>query len=305
MDELGIDNPEPVPAEMLPSEQVMKEEEEERQAELERRKNREHPILFENIDVKTELEELVKLIDDKLTEEEKVSLEELHQYLLLGEGSWALGDNFLAMVGKVLRDPQISTESRVHLLRALAVAAFKDDVILLLHQDRKDHILMNYCQDIDKIPPEEQQALALFICNLFDHTNASEWLLYISEWTYGTTTLCNIRSTVKVAVHCLLSQSPNLQDIGSALVYNLGIKEVKTVVFDDVAVELSMALLQFFNMQPDEERLFRAMKALSGFITVSPDIPQLVAMIGPHPKDFRGKSARIDALIDIVCKKVR
>lgn len=66
-----------------------------------------------------------------------------------------------------------------------------------------------------------------------------------------------------------------------------------------------MALLQFFNQQPDEERLFRAMKALSKFVFVSPDIPQLVQMIGPNPKDFRGKSTRIDELIDIIGKKVR
>lgn len=66
-----------------------------------------------------------------------------------------------------------------------------------------------------------------------------------------------------------------------------------------------MALLQFFNQQPDEEKLFRAMKALSRFILVSPDIPQFVQMIGPHPKDFRGKSTRIDELIDQISKKVR
>lgn len=66
-----------------------------------------------------------------------------------------------------------------------------------------------------------------------------------------------------------------------------------------------MALLQFFQQQPDEERLFRAMKALSKFVFVSPDIPQLVQMIGPNPKDFKGKSARIDEMIDIISKKVR
>ena len=44
--------------------------------------------------------------------------------------------------------------------------------------------------------------------------------------------------------------------------YNLGTKEVKTVVFDDVAPELAMAILQFFNSHPPEELLWRTMTAL-------------------------------------------
>lgn len=39
-------------------------------------------------------------------------------------------------------------------------------------------------------------------------------------------------------------------------------------VFDDVAVELTMALLQFFSVKPSEEHLYRTLKALSKFITV-------------------------------------
>lgn len=106
-------------------------------------------------------------MDDKLVEDEKLALEELHQYLLFGEGSWALGDGFLVMIAHILRDPEISPESRIHLLRSLACCALKDDVILLLHQDRKDHVMMNYVQDIDKHTPEEQMALALFVSNHF------------------------------------------------------------------------------------------------------------------------------------------
>lgn len=108
---------------------------------------------------------MVKLIDGKLSKDEEQAIEELHQYLIEGEGSWALGDGFLIFIGRILGDREISTETRVHLLRALACAALKDDVILLLHQDRRDHTLMNYAQDIDRHAPEEQQALALFVRN--------------------------------------------------------------------------------------------------------------------------------------------
>lgn len=294
-----------IPSEMLPSEQVLEDEARERKEEEERKRNRDPPIVFRSIDPKVELEALVKLVDGQLAKEEEQSIEELHQYLIEGEGSWALGDNFLVFVGRILRDSNISTETRVHLMRALSDAALKDDIILLLHQDRRDHVLMNYAQDIDRLKPEEQQALALFMCNLFENLSSSEWLLYISEWSYNGTQTSNIRASTKVAVHCLLAGCPTLQDLGTAIIHNLACKEVKTVVFDDVAVELAMALLQFFNTKPDEEQLFRTMKALSKFVQVSPDVPQLVQMIGPHPKEFKGASGRIDDLIDQISKKVR
>ena len=42
--------------------------------------------------------------------------------------------------------------------------------------------------------------------------------------------LSNIRVTTKVAVNALLGDTPALQDYGSAIMHNLGTKEVKAVV---------------------------------------------------------------------------
>lgn len=109
------------------------------------------------------MECLVKLLDGKIYKDEEVSIEELHQYLIEDEGSWALGDNFLVFVQRVLREQSFSPDTRVHLIRTLAYAALKDDVIIILHQDRKDHTLMNYGYDIEKHTPEEQQAWAIFV----------------------------------------------------------------------------------------------------------------------------------------------
>lgn len=105
--------------------------------------------------------------------------------------------------------------------------------------------------------------------NLFENTSPSEWLLYISEWTYNNMPTSNIRSSTKLAVHCLLAKDATLQEYGTAFIHNIAGKDVKTVVFDDVAVELAMAVLQFLNSQPSEEHLFRSMKALSRFVNVS------------------------------------
>ncbi|CAH0563514.1 unnamed protein product [Brassicogethes aeneus] len=140
---------------------------------------------------------------------------------------------------------------------------------------------------------------------MFENLSSSEWLMYISEWTFNGQQTSNIRVTTKVAVHCLLSDVPVLQDRGAAIIHNLACKEVKTVVFDDVAVELTMALLQYFNSKPSEEQLYRCMKALVKFTQISgQEVPQLIQMIGPDPRSFKGTSDRLDELIQQVSVKL-
>lgn len=291
----------------LPSEQAMQLEEEERRQEEEMKKLRDPPIIYKNtLEVAVEFDALVGLIDGKLSPDEQTSLEELHKFMLEDEGSWILGENFLVFIGRLLNDKELPVEVRIRAMNVLAVAALKDDVILLLHQDRKEHFLMNYCFDIDRHSLAEQEAISLFICNMFENLSSSEWLLYISEWTYNGQQTSNIRVTTKVAVHSLLADAQSLQDKGAAIIHNLACKEVKTVVFDDVAVELSMALLQYFNTKPNEENLYRCMKAMAKFVQVSrQEVPQLIQMIGPDPKTFKGTSGRVDELIDQIAARCR
>lgn len=62
-----------------------------------------------------------------------------------------------------MNDPAVAPAVRVNMLRLLAAAALKDDVILLLHQDRRDHVMMNFAQEVDRHTPDEQNSLALFV----------------------------------------------------------------------------------------------------------------------------------------------
>lgn len=114
--------------------------------------------------MKKEYESLADCLAKVGQEEDGHSMTELKQYVIDDEGSWALGDNFLLFIGKWLNDDQPSNDQlRVHLLNVLAAAALKDDVILLMHQDRRDHVIMNYAHNIDRLPMSEQEALALFV----------------------------------------------------------------------------------------------------------------------------------------------
>lgn len=98
-----------------------------------------------------------------LTPEEQAHMEELRAYVVEDEGSWALGENFSILFTRILHDPAIPDQARLHLVRIMAAAALKDDVILLLHQDRRDHTIMNYANRVESLPPPHQEALALFV----------------------------------------------------------------------------------------------------------------------------------------------
>ncbi|KAL0279270.1 UNVERIFIED_CONTAM: hypothetical protein PYX00_000869 [Menopon gallinae] len=287
-----------------------------------RKKQRDPPIVFRDVlDVKVEFDSLVGLIDGKLNPDEQRSMEELHMYMLENEGSWALGDGFLNFIGRLLNDKSLSPDVRIRTLNILACAALKDDVILLLHQDRREHIMMNYAGDVERLTPEEQQSLSLFFANLFEHMSSSEWLLYISEWQHQNNNLSNIRVTTKVGVNALLSENPKMQDYGSAIIHNMACKEKMhqnkrlrrilppgcvSKVFDDVAIELTMALLQFLNNKPNEELLFRTMKSLARLCQISgQDVSQMIQMIGPEPSKFKGVSTRIDEQITQITQKLR
>ena len=56
------------------------------------------------------------------------------------------------------------------MLRLMAYGAGTDDIVLIMHTDRKDHLIMNYAQEFDRLPIKEQEATALFV-SLFELTN--------------------------------------------------------------------------------------------------------------------------------------
>lgn len=97
-------------------------------------------------------------------------------------------------------------------------------------------------------------------------------------------------------------------------------------VFDDVATELAMAILQFFSTEHGEEHIFRCMKGLLRFAYIAhSEVPALIKMIGPDPTQFKGKlipmkdnmiltnvyfkfigmSARIDELVEPLLDRLR
>ena len=69
-------------------------------------------------------------------------------------------------LGNVLHKSDWPSEGRVAMLRLLSYGAEQDDIVLILHMDRKDHLVMNYAQQFDRLPIGEQESLALLVSNI-------------------------------------------------------------------------------------------------------------------------------------------
>ena len=106
----------------------------------------------------------MRTIVTMLDPDEQDRLREMEEWIMKGEGTWVLSESFNTFLGRVLHDQKaLPSEGRVAMLRLLAFGASNDDIVLILHSDRKDHLVMNYAQTIDKMPIKEQEACALFV----------------------------------------------------------------------------------------------------------------------------------------------
>ena len=110
-----------------------------------------------------DFEDLVKTVVNLLNDEEQDRLREMEDWIIKNEGTWVLAEGFINFIAKVLTDKSMPSEGRIALLKLLAYGTGMDDCVLILHMDRKDHVLMNYAQQIDRLPILEQEAVALFV----------------------------------------------------------------------------------------------------------------------------------------------
>ena len=83
------------------------------------------------------------------------------------EGTWVLAEGFNTFLSNVFHRQDWPSDGRVAMLRLLSYGAKEDDIVLILHMDRKDHSLMNYAQQFDRLPIKEQENLALLVGQQF------------------------------------------------------------------------------------------------------------------------------------------
>lgn len=138
------------------------------------------------------------------------------------------------------------------MLKILQVSALRDGFVLLLHQDRKDHRLMSFLNKIESLELSVQEDICKFAVNLCGLPSSFDWLMYISEWFEedGQISSSNCRVTTRIAVHCLLHEKlKSINQHGLSLIWNIALREL----FEDTAMELSTAVLQFLHSDLNEE----------------------------------------------------
>lgn len=116
------------------------------------------------------------------------------------------------------------------------------------------------------------------------------------QWTdYDGSVTSNSRVTTKAAVHAILNDKlSTLQEVGINLIFNLSLKSV----FDDVASELSTAILQYLHTDLSLEHTRLCLIALIRFMDINQsDIAALTKMLGPDLSKFNGKSDEIDEMV--------
>lgn len=128
-------------------------------------------------------------------------------------------------------------------------------------------------------------------------------LLAMCQWTdYDGSITSNSRVTTKSAVHAILNDKlSTLQEVGMNLIFNLALKNV----FDDVASELSTAVLQYLQTDLSQEHTRLCLIALTRFMDINPtDIGALTKMLGPDLNKFKGLSGEIDEMVANIEKKL-
>ena len=117
---------------------------------------------------------MVRTVVTMLNPEEQDRLREMEDWIIKGEGTWVLAEGFNAFLGRILHDKALPSEGRVAMLKLLAFGAAQDDIVLILHMDRKDHLVMNYAQEFDRLPIFEQEATALLVsCDFWTSFSAN------------------------------------------------------------------------------------------------------------------------------------
>lgn len=263
------------------------------------------PITYKDVDANETVKKLTDLVNDKLTAEEQLLLKEWSDFITQDNGGWSLGDEHIVLFRKILENEknQFNDESAGLIMKVLQTSALRDGFVLLLHQDRKDHRLMSYLNKIEQVELNQQEEICKFAINLCGLPSSFDWLMYISEWFEDDgQSSSNCRVTIRIAVHCLLHEKlKSINQHGLNLIWNIALREV----FDDTAIELSTALLQYLHSDLSEENVHLALTALSRFLAISAnDIAMLAKMIGPNIDKFKGVSERNDKLIQEVTLKI-
>ena len=187
------------------------------------------PVSYPNaVDARSEFQLLQRSLTKESQEEYKDVLASFRSYVFNKEGSWALDAQLLRFIDAVLNGGAADPKNKVRLLRLLATCSVRQDFQVLLSNDRKTMVLLNYAARFSALPADEQTAAGLLLCNISSQHLGRSWLLYISKWrnSAGEET-SNAEISSAVARCSAQSYNPALKKYAVGLIFNLSLKDVE------------------------------------------------------------------------------
>jgi hypothetical protein len=181
------------------------------------------------VDARSEFQLLQRNLSQESQAEFKDVLANFRSYVFNKEGSWSLDAVLIRFIDSVLNESRDS-KNKIRLLRLLATCSVRPDFQVLLSNDRKKMVLLNYAARISVLPADEQTAISLLLCNISSQHLGRSWLLYISKWPTSLADdaeTCNAEISTAVARNSVQSYNPALKKYGVGLIFNLSLKDVE------------------------------------------------------------------------------
>ncbi|XP_023236709.1 uncharacterized protein LOC111635840 [Centruroides sculpturatus] len=200
-----------------------------------------------------------KLPPNKLAESEL--LRNLANYSKENRDIFNLELVHLQVLGNLL-DREDTSEIQKLILQMLQSLALSNKFVLLLSED-KNNFIMKYIFHMSELPADLQLELLKFLCNLSTIEESFKWSMSERKWSYCDRNLTNCKVTTNAVVDSLLSESSELQNMGSDFLYNLSLNKK---LGNNTITELATAVLQLLQADLSEETAYNCLAAFSNFL---------------------------------------
>ncbi|XP_067120580.1 uncharacterized protein [Centruroides vittatus] len=240
-----------------------------------------------------------KLPPNKLAESEL--LRNLANYSKENRDIFNLEFVHLQVLGNLL-DREDTSEIQKLILQMLQSLALSNKFVLLLSED-KNNFIMKYIFHMSELPADLQLELLKFLCNLSTIEESLKWSMSERKWSYSDRNLSNCKVTTNAVVDSLLSESSELQNMGSEFLYNLSLNKK---LGNNTITELATAVLQLLQADLSEETAYNCLAAFSNFLNspVFIDILALAEVLESDFQKFQHQSERNRELVNFILEKL-
>ncbi|CAK9290195.1 unnamed protein product [Gordionus sp. m RMFG-2023] len=268
------------------------------------------PDLFVGIEAAVLYEKLKEKLKDKISAAEFQLLNECNTYVITEDPLWCVNDNHAQFLCKILHDTTgtFDKQDKLLTLQMLQLLVLSFDFILVIKHECT-HGLMSYIQQFDKLSKEEKISILMLLSNCCYTKTGFYYLTSMIEWPESKAVNYNNGTIVsKIVSECLISKQnfggadASTNTGGDTLVFDLACNLIWHLAYhkvpEEMAMEISIALLQAIKTEKNEKSLFACLVALNNFMDITPEVQSLCKVMDMTMDEYKGVSTRVDKLCD-------